>query len=85
MFKIKTSINTICDSYGSTGSICLIWKNDEIVGYTHTFQEADAICNKNSNFVWDFNSNTNNKNRVKESILTNSELEELPMMTIHDV
>lgn len=79
------STKTICDSFGSFSSICLIWNKDKIVGYTHTFQEADAICNKNPKFVWDFNTNTNNKERVKESILTNSELEKLPMMTIHDV
>lgn len=62
--------------------ICLIWKNKDIIGYTHTYQEADAICNKNPELVWDFN--INEKNGIKSSILSNKELEKLRFLTIHD-
>ena len=61
--------------------ICLIWKNKSIVGYTHTYQEADAICSKYSNLLWDFN--TNEKNGIKKTILSNEALTKLQFLTIH--
>lgn len=62
--------------------ICLIWKNKDIIGYTHTYQEADTICNKYSNLLWDFN--TNEKNGIKTSVLSNEELTKLQFLTIHE-
>ena len=35
--------------------VCVVWKSDEIIGYTHTYREADEICNRTSDLVWDYN------------------------------
>ena len=43
--------------HGYPSMICLIWKNKAVIGYTHTYQEADAICEKNLELLWDFNIN----------------------------
>lgn len=32
----------------------LIYNKDEIMGFTPTYQEADAICKKNNNYTWEF-------------------------------
>lgn len=68
--------------YGYPSMICLIWKNKNVIGYTHTFQEADAICEKNSELLWDFN--INEKNGKKTAVLSNEELQKLSFLTIHD-
>lgn len=68
--------------YGYPSMICLIWKNNDIIGYTHTYQEADAICEKNSELLWDFN--INDINGKKTAILSNEELKKICFLTIHD-
>ena len=68
--------------HGYPSVICLIWKNKAIIGYTHTYQEADAICEKNSELLWDFN--MNEKNGKKTVVLSNEELQKLCFLTIHD-
>ena len=35
-------------------SICLIYEGLNIVGYSHTYQEAELICNINNKLQWDF-------------------------------
>lgn len=33
-------------------SIALIYKGETIIGYCHTLQEADDLCNKYPNLTW---------------------------------
>tara|TARA_B100001093_G_scaffold496994_1_gene543376 strand:+ start:145 stop:357 length:213 start_codon:yes stop_codon:yes gene_type:complete len=33
--------------------VIIIDKNNEYLGYTHTFKEADDICMKNLDYTWD--------------------------------
>ena len=68
--------------YGYPSMICLIWKNNDIIGYTHTYQEAYAICEKNSELLWDFN--INDINGKKTAVLSNEELKKICFLTIHD-
>lgn len=67
--------------HGYPSMICLIWKNKAIIGYTHTYQEADAICEKKSELMWDFN--INEKNGKKTAVLSNEEVQKLSFLTIH--
>lgn len=68
--------------YSYPSMICLIWKKTNIIGYTHTYQEADAICNKYSELLWDFN--INEINGIKRVELSNNELDKLQFLTIYD-
>lgn len=34
-------------------SVCLIYKGDECIGYTHSLSEAEEICKKNSELQWE--------------------------------
>ena len=67
--------------YGHSTMVCLIWKGDDIIGYTHTYKEADEICNKNTELVWDYNK----PNKRKPYILSEVELKEIPFITIHSI
>ena len=67
--------------HGFPYMICLIWKNKAIIGYTHTHQEADDICQKHTELMWDFN--INEKNGKKTAVLSNEELQKLRFLTIH--
>ena len=82
--KTETITAAINDQYlySYPSMICLIWKNKNIIGYTHTYNEADAICNENPALVWDFN--INEKNGIKTAVLSNEELRKIPFITIHD-
>lgn len=66
--------------HGYPSMICLIWKNKAVIGYTHTYQEADAICEKNSELLWDFN--INEKNGKKTAVLSNEELQNCVFLQI---
>ena len=35
-------------------SWCVLFKNDTIIGYVHNSFEADKICEKISEYSWDF-------------------------------
>ena len=35
-------------------SWCVLYKNDEIIGYVHSSFEADKICEKTPDYSWDF-------------------------------
>ena len=35
-------------------SICLIYKDLDIIGYSHTYKEAELIYNINNKLQWDF-------------------------------
>jgi hypothetical protein len=32
----------------------IIYEGDKIIGYTHTYQEAENVCQKNNNYSWEF-------------------------------
>jgi|APGre2960657423_1045063.scaffolds.fasta_scaffold383086_1 hypothetical protein len=52
----------------------IIYKDNQVVGYTHSEAEADAICEKDGRFQWDV-VRKKNENLIKR----------LPQLTIHDV
>ena len=80
LMKEKITFNQYLHYYPSM--ICLIWKNKKIVGYTHSYKEADAICSVDQEMVWDFN--INEKNGVKKAVLSNEELQKTHFLTIHE-
>ena len=55
-------------------NVCLIYKGDDCIGYTHSWQEAEEICKKNSEFQWE---------RVKKKTI--NLIEKLQQLTIWDV
>lgn len=60
------------DEYFDIKAICLLYKDNRVIGYTHSINEAEAICNKNETIQWDY---------VKHIEKING----LEMLTIHDV
>lgn len=52
-------------------SICLIYKNNKIIGFTRSIHEADAICDKCLDIQWDFIKKSTNINKME-------------LLTIHD-
>lgn len=32
----------------------LIYKNDKIIGYVHTYREAEDYCKKNYDYSWEY-------------------------------
>jgi len=59
------------DTYFDIKAICLLYKDNYAIGYTHSRKEADVICNKDSTIQWDY---------VKRIEKING----LKMLTIHD-
>lgn len=55
-------------------NVCLIYKNSECIGYTHSWQEAEEICKKNFELQWE---------HVKKK--TKHLIEKLQQLTIWDV
>jgi hypothetical protein len=47
----------------------IIYKDDKAIGYTNSYKEADALCDKYPNLQWDFK-------KTKRI--------DLPLLTIHD-
>ena len=47
-------------------SYCFIYLNNELVGYTHSHSEADAICKLDGRYQWDFALMIKNKEKREE-------------------
>ena len=53
--------------------------NDKILGFTTSYQEADDICKKYTNYTWEFSNKLyKNKNDINKEIMN------LKQLTIHD-
>ena len=59
-------LTSIEENKNPTYTWFLIYKGDTIIGYTHTYKEADDICKKNINYSWDYSTIIkSNSERVK--------------------
>ena len=62
---------TTMDDYFDIRGVCLLYKDNRVVGYTHTINEAEAICDKDATIQWDY------AKRIEK-------INGLEMLTIHD-
>jgi len=45
---------------------CFIYLDNELVGYTHSHSEADAVCKLDGRYQWDFALAIKNKRKREE-------------------
>ena len=50
----------------SYNSYCFIYYNNNLVGYTNSYREAEDICKKNIEYQWDFGLTIKNKQKREE-------------------
>lgn len=59
------------DNYFDIRAIGLLYKDNHLIGYTHSINEAEAICEKDPTIQWDY------AKRIEK-------INGLEMLTIHD-
>lgn len=62
---------TTMDYYFDIRAVGLLYKDNRLIGYTHSINEAEAICEKDATIQWDYAKHIKKINGLK-------------MLTVHD-
>lgn len=62
---------TTMDYYFDIRAVGLLYKDNRLIGYTHSINEAEAICEKDATIQWDYAKDIKKINGLK-------------MLTVHD-